>query len=110
MHSDLIILDEIQASPRALTSLKYFVQDMPNAYITATGSLLGLSLGKGSFPVGKVSILDVNPMSFTEFLMGINDDEASDVLKNLDFEKPLEELHHNRLDNLKVVVAICPSV
>ena len=100
MHSDLIILDEIQASPRALTSLKYFAQDMPIAYIAATGSLLGVSLGKGSFPVGKVSILDVNPMSFTEFLMGINEHEASDVLINLDFEKPLEELYHNRLWNL----------
>ena len=58
----------------------------------------------------KVNILDVNQMSFTEFLMVINEHEAPDVLVNLDFEKPLEDFYHNRLDNLKVVVAICPSI
>jgi predicted AAA+ superfamily ATPase len=75
IHSDLIILDEIQASPRALTSLKYFAQDMPEAFIAATGSLLGISLGYSSFPVGKVNYLDVNPLSL----------------------KPLDEFYHSRL-------------
>ncbi|MCK5133565.1 MAG: AAA family ATPase, partial [Candidatus Sabulitectum sp.] len=73
VDTDLIILDEIQESSRALTSLKYFAQDMPEAYIAATGSLLGISLGKGSFPVGKVNIIDVNPMSFKEFLYAIDE-------------------------------------
>ncbi len=97
IHSDLIILDEIQASPRALTSLKYFAQDMPEAFIAATGSLLGISLGYSSFPVGKVNYLDVNPLSFTEFLAGVNEHQISEVLKNLDYRKPLDEFYHSRL-------------
>ncbi|MCD4708627.1 MAG: AAA family ATPase [Candidatus Sabulitectum sp.] len=97
IYSDLIILDEIQASPRALTSLKYFAQEMPEAYIAATGSLLGVSLGKASFPVGKVDFLDVNPMSFTEFLEGMGEHRTNSILKDLIFEKSLDEFYHNRL-------------
>lgn len=97
IHSDLIILDEIQSSPRALTSLKYFAQDMPEAFIAATGSLLGINLGDSSFPVGKVNFLDVNPLSFTEFLVGINEHKISEVLENLDYAKPLDEFYHSRL-------------
>ena len=77
----LLILDEIQECPSALTSLKFFYEDMPELAVMAAGSLLGLSYGKakdssdevddadrGSFPVGKVDRLNVYPMSFTEFL------------------------------------------
>ena len=71
----LLIIDEIQESHKALNSLTYFNQEMPDLAIIVAGSLLGLALGKssdrskrkkrGSFPVGKVSFLDVNPMSFS---------------------------------------------
>ena len=97
IHSDLIILDEIQASARALTSLKYFAQEMPEAYIAATGSLLGISLGEGSFPVGKVNYLDVNPMSFMEFLYAIDEHRISEILKDINFSKPLAHIYHTRL-------------
>ena len=55
VEEDLIIFDEIQACPRALTSLKYFNEDMPNLPVCSAGSLLGVQLGEVSFPVGKVS-------------------------------------------------------
>ncbi|MDR1851294.1 MAG: AAA family ATPase, partial [Propionibacteriaceae bacterium] len=65
----LVILDEIQESPRVLTSLKMFNEQMPELAIIAAGSLLGVALHQGvSFPVGKVNHLDLYPMTFTEFL------------------------------------------
>lgn len=65
----LIILDEIQETPRALTALKYFAENAPQYAICCAGSLLGIALHEGtSFPVGKVDFLDLYPLSFREFL------------------------------------------
>ena len=67
-HDTLIIFDEIQESPRALTSLKYFSEDAPEYHVVATGSLLGIALHSGtSFPVGKVDRLRLYPMDLEEF-------------------------------------------
>ena len=90
----LLVIDEIQESSTALTSLKFFNEDMPELAVIAAGSLLGLAVGRskeeedrnatgaaieemnpneqrGSFPVGKVNFLDVLPMSFTEFVRAV---------------------------------------
>ena len=65
----LIIIDEIQEEPRALTSLKYFCEDAPQYHIAAAGSLPGLSTHEGSgYPVGKTDELNLYPLSFMEFL------------------------------------------
>jgi predicted AAA+ superfamily ATPase len=80
----LILFDEIQESPRALLSLKYFCEDAPEYNVMAAGSTLGVMLHKHkSFPVGKVEFLNVRPLSFFEFL------NAADE-KNL-----LEFIHQN---------------
>jgi len=72
-NDTLIIFDEIQEVPRALTSLKYFAEDAPEYYIVATGSLLGIALHSGtSFPVGKVNRLRLYPMDFEEFCWANN--------------------------------------
>lgn len=68
----LLIFDEIQEAPGALTCLKYFAEERPNLHVIAAGSLLGVTLEKGSFPVGKVELLRINPMSFYEFLKATN--------------------------------------
>lgn len=66
----LLIFDEVQELPRALTSLKYFAEEAPEYVICCAGSLLGVALHEGtSFPVGKVDFLDLYPLSFREFLM-----------------------------------------
>ena len=66
----LIIFDEVQEMPRALTSLKYFAEEAPQYAICCAGSLLGVALHEGtSFPVGKVDFIDLYPMSFHEFLL-----------------------------------------
>jgi predicted AAA+ superfamily ATPase len=88
----LIIFDEIQELPRALTSLKYFAEDAPEYHIAATGSLLGIALHSGtSFPVGKVDRLRLFPMDLEEFYwacgMQNQTNEAHEAIKNL--HKPL---------------------
>lgn len=80
---DLIVFDEIQEAPRALTSLKYFAEESPNYFIAAAGSLLGLHLSPASFPVGKIEMIDLFPLSFAEFLDGIGQEILADVLRNL---------------------------
>ena len=66
----LVIFDEVQEVPRALTSLKYFAEEAPEYAICCAGSLLGIALHSGtSFPVGKVDFLTLHPLSFQEFLL-----------------------------------------
>ncbi len=72
----LIILDEIQEVPIALTSLKYFYENMPEYHIAVAGSMLGIGLHQGSgFPVGKVEEINLYPLSFKEFLIALNKDK-----------------------------------
>lgn len=79
----LIILDEIQAAERALTSLKYFYEKAPEYHVASAGSLLGISMPtKSSFPVGKVDFLDLNPLSFSEFLMALGQQKLVDTLES----------------------------
>ena len=67
----LLILDEIQECPRAITSLKYFCENLPELHVACAGSLLGVALKQEniSFPVGKVNRLQMYPMNFREFLI-----------------------------------------
>lgn len=77
----LIIFDEVQEMPRALTSLKYFAEESPEYAICCAGSLLGVTLHQGtSFPVGKVDFLDLHPMSFREFLMAQDEQMLVDYI------------------------------
>ena len=80
----LIFFDEIQASERTLTSLKYFCEQTPEYYIVAAGSLLGVATNreKYSFPVGKVNELYMFPLDFEEFLWALGYDKLSNEIKN----------------------------
>lgn len=83
----LIIFDEIQEVPRALTSLKYFQEEAPQYDIIAAGSLLGVALhSETSFPVGKVQFLDLYPLNYREFLKALKEDELLGLLEKNDFE------------------------
>lgn len=82
LKNDLLIFDEIQACPKAVTSLKYFCEGMPELALASAGSLLGLHLNETSFPVGKVDMMHLHPMTFSEFLLGINDNLAYELLQN----------------------------
>jgi len=77
----LIIFDEVQEMPRALTSLKYFAEEAPEYAICCAGSLLGVALHEGtSFPVGKVEFLDLYPLSFREFLLANGEEMLLDYI------------------------------
>lgn len=93
----LIILDEIQEAPRALTALKYFYEKAPEYHIVAAGSLLGVALHEGtSFPVGKVDSMVLHPMSFCEFLAAMGKDALADAVRRADFDQ-LQPLFNEEL-------------
>ena len=83
----LIIFDEIQEVPKALTSLKYFCENARQFHIIAAGSLLGVALHEGtSFPVGKVDFIDLYPLNFQEFLLAIGEDNLVNMLNEKDWD------------------------
>ncbi len=82
----LLLFDEVQEVPRALTSLKYFYENAPQYHIICAGSLLGMALHEGtSFPVGKVEFLSLGPLSFREFLMAVGREQYAELLEQRDF-------------------------
>jgi len=97
IEQDILIMDEIQACPKALTSLKYFNELMPDFSICAAGSLLGVHLGEASFPVGKVDFLDMFPMNFREFLEALEENMLCDFLDTLTYDRPIPETVHEKL-------------
>ena len=83
----LLIFDEVQEVPRALSSLKYFYEDVPQYHIICAGSLLGIALHGGtSFPVGKVDFLTLYPLSFKEFLAATTGERFSELLDEQDYQ------------------------
>ena len=95
----LIILDEIQDIPEALEALKYFKEEAPDYHIAVAGSLLGISMhAKVSYPVGKVNVINLYPMSFEEFLMAKGEKEACKLLMARDF--PTISLLHEKYTDL----------
>lgn len=98
----LLIFDEIQEAPRALTSLKYFAEEAPEYAICCAGSLLGVTLHQGtSFPVGKVDFLTVHPMSFEEFLLANGEEMLLEWTREHYQEKMPEMFTQKYLDHLK---------
>ncbi len=82
----LIILDEIQEAPRGLSVLKYFCENAPQYHVAVAGSLLGIPIHRGeSFPVGKVDILHIYPMTFDEFLLAKGNRQLVDILRSKDW-------------------------
>lgn len=83
----LIIFDEVQEVPKALTSLKYFNENAPQYAIVAAGSLLGVALHQGtSFPVGKADFLDLYPLNFREFLDAMKHQQLDELIGDRDVD------------------------
>ncbi len=95
--TDLVIFDEIQECPRAITSLKYFCENAPELALCCAGSLLGVKLSTESFPVGKVAFLDLYPMSFEEFLLARDEKMLLELLPSALEIGNLSEVAHIRL-------------
>ena len=85
-QTTLIVFDEVQEVPKALSSLKYFYENTPEYAIVAGGSLLGVALHKGtSFPVGKVDFCHLYPLSFPEFLEAVGEEGLVELLDKKDW-------------------------
>lgn len=95
----LLILDEIQEADGGLTALKYFFEQAPEYHVIAAGSLLGIALQNGSsFPVGKVDLLEMKPLSFLEFISSLGEEKLVAELQQRNW--PVISLFHERLTEL----------
>lgn len=96
----LVIFDEIQACPNAITALKYFCENKRNLHIICAGSLLGVSIRRDqvSFPVGKVDRLFMYPMTFSEFLRADGNEAIYEGVQKYDLEKELPQLYRGALE------------
>lgn len=100
-ENTLVIFDEVQEVPRALTSLKYFCEDAPQYHIVCAGSLLGIALHRGtSFPVGKVDFMKLYPLSFKEFLMATDRERFAGLLDTGDYSM-ISDFRETYADALK---------
>jgi predicted AAA+ superfamily ATPase len=96
----LLFMDEIQSCPRAIMSLRYFYEEMPELHVIAAGSLLEFALGEISFPVGRIQYLDMTPMSFSEYLAAGGKNKAVEIIQSKPQKLP-EPIHTSLLRELK---------
>jgi predicted AAA+ superfamily ATPase len=104
--STLLIFDELQEAEKGLTSLKYFCEETPEYHIIAAGSLLGIAINKKvSFPVGKVSFIDLYPLSFNEFLLASGNEQLVNALKEKKWDL-LQFVTKKLIDNLHIYMYV----
>lgn len=103
-ENTLIIFDEVQDCPEVINSMKYFCENAPQYHVACAGSLLGITLAKpSSFPVGKVNFMQINPMTFTEFLLANGDENLAKYIEQIDKIEPIPDAFFNPLyDKLKM--------
>lgn len=94
----LIIFDEIQDCPKVINSMKYFCENAPQYHIACAGSLLGIALAKpSSFPVGKVNFMQIEPMTFSEFLLANGNENLFRYIENVNVIEPIPDVFFNPL-------------
>lgn len=93
----LLFLDEVQQSPAALKSLRYFYEELPELHVVAAGSLLNTVLHKVPTGVGRISFLKLYPLCFAEYLEAIGEHELRKLFAAQEPAKPLLDLHHQSL-------------
>ena len=95
----LVVFDEIQEVERGIHSLKYFCEKLPELHVMVAGSLLGITLRRGeSFPVGKVDMLNMYPMNFSEFLDAIGQQDMNTIIRSREWK--VMDLVKEKLENL----------
>jgi len=97
----LLFLDEVQACPRAILALRYFFEKMPELHVVAAGSLLEFALTEISFPVGRIQILEVHPMGFSEFLLALGFKKAAEICNN-PVSDVSESVHDFLIEQLRI--------
>lgn len=91
----LLIFDEIQECPKAITSLKYFCENLQELHLVCAGSLLGVAIKKEniSFPVGKVNRMQLYPMSFKEYLQAVGEGKYIELFNDWNINREIPELY-----------------
>ncbi len=103
----LLFMDEIQECERALLSLRYFYEEMPELHVIAAGSMLEFALKEVSFPVGRVSFEWMYPVTFKEFLLASKKELLAEAIPNVFDYKPISEIVHNMIiDQLRIYFII----
>ena len=100
----LIIFDEVQDCPKVINSMKYFCENAPEYHIACAGSLLRIALAKpSSFPVGKVDFMQIDPMTFSEFLVANGDENLAKYMESVDTIEPIPDaFFHPLYEKLKM--------
>ena len=95
----LLFLDEIQAVPEAIPALRYFYEDMPDFPVVSAGSLLEFALADHSFsmPVGRIQYLHMGPMTFSEFLLAMGEEQLHNFISRYETGQKIGEVTHQRL-------------
>lgn len=98
----LIFIDEIQEIPKAVTSLKYFCENQNEYHIAVAGSLLGIALHEGeSFPVGKVDVIQLYPMTFEEFILALGKEQLLEILESRNWNE-IGMMRTELIENLRL--------
>lgn len=93
-----VVFDEIQDCPNVINTMKYFCENAPQYHIACAGSLLGIALAQpSSFPVGKVNFMQIDPMTFSEFLLANGDSNLVSYLNSIHDLAPIPEAFFNPL-------------
>jgi len=96
----LLFFDEVQQSPNAFKSLRYFYEELPQLHLIAAGSLLGFTIEMVSTGVGRVSYLNLYPLTFGEFLDATGNEQLRNRILTTDSNEKLLEIHHSKLLDL----------
>jgi len=98
-NQTLLFIDEIQIAPKAIVTLRYFYEQMPDIHIITAGSLLDFTLNQTqySMPVGRVEFAYMYPLTFKEFLVANNENSLAEYIKNYNFDKNFAEVIHQRI-------------
>ena len=105
----LLFLDEIQECPQAIMALRYFKEKLSEQAVICAGSLLEFTINKENFsmPVGRVSFIYVQPLSFGEFLTAVGQEKLRKHLNSVSIETPIDDIFHNKLiELLKIYLVI----
>lgn len=97
----LLFIDEIQICPKAIMSLRYFYEKMPELHVIAAGSLLEFALSEISFPVGRIQSLEIHPMNFAEFLLALGNKKAAEIC-NGSITDVSESTHKFLIEQLRI--------
>ncbi|MEI7421891.1 MAG: AAA family ATPase [Prolixibacteraceae bacterium] len=97
----LLFFDEIQICPNAIMSLRYFYEKMPDLHVVAAGSLLEFAFSEISFPVGRIQMMEVHPLNFSEFLLALNYKKAAGIC-NKQITEVSESIHDFLLEQLRI--------